>query len=43
MENLVIYVHSKGGSAEEAKHFLPLFTESDVIGFDYKSQNPLSG
>lgn len=43
MGNLVIYVHGKGVSAEEAKHFLPLFTESDVIGFDYKSQNPLSG
>lgn len=40
MRNLVIYVHGKGGSAEEAKHFQPLFAESDVIGFDYKSQNP---
>ena len=40
MKNLVIYVHGKGGSAEEAKHFQPLFAESDVVGFDYKSQNP---
>ena len=40
MRNLVIYVHGKEGSAEEAKHFQPLFAESDVIGFDYKSQNP---
>lgn len=40
MRNLVIYVHGKGGSAEEAKHYQPLFAESDVIGFDYKSQNP---
>ncbi|MGN0450294.1 MAG: alpha/beta hydrolase [Ruminococcus sp.] len=40
MRRLVIYVHGKGGSAEEAKHFQPLFAESDVIGFDYKSQNP---
>ena len=40
MRHLVIYVHGKGGSAEEAKHFQPLFDESDVIGFDYKSQNP---
>ena len=38
--NLVIYVHGKGGSAEEAKHYQSLFAESDVIGFDYKSQNP---
>ena len=40
MSRLVIYVHGKGGSAEEAKHYEPLFDESDVIGFDYQSQNP---
>ena len=40
MKSLVIYVHGKGGSAEESKHYQPLFAESDVIGFDYKSQNP---
>ena len=40
MRKLVIYVHGKGGSAEEAKHYQPLFADSDVIGFDYKSQNP---
>ena len=40
MRRLVIYVHGKGGSAEEARHYQPLFPESDVIGFDYQSQNP---
>ena len=40
MSRLVIYVHGKGGSAEEAKHYEPLFDESNVIGFDYQSQNP---
>ena len=40
MKKLVIYVHGKGGTAEEAKHYRTLFAESDVIGFDYKSQNP---
>ena len=40
MKRLVIYIHGKGGSAEEAKHYKPLFAESDVLGFDYKSQNP---
>ena len=40
MSRLVIYVHGKGGSAEEAKHYEPLFDESDVIGFDYQAQNP---
>lgn len=40
MRRLVIYVHGKGGSAEEAKHYQLLFAESDVIGFDYQAQNP---
>lgn len=40
MQKLVIYVHGKGGTAEEAKRYQPLFAESDVIGIDYKSQNP---
>ena len=40
MKRLVIYVHGKGGNAEESKHYQPLFAESDVIGFGYKSQNP---
>ena len=40
MRRLVIYVHGKGGSAEEAAHYQPLFAERDVIGFDYQAQNP---
>lgn len=40
MKHLVIYIHGKGGSAEEAKHYQPPFPESDVIGFDYQSENP---
>ena len=40
MKRLVIYVHGKGGNAEESKHYQSLFADSDVIGFDYKSQNP---
>ena len=40
MKELVIYVHGKGGEAEETEHYKPLFPKSDVIGFDYKSQNP---
>ena len=40
MRHLIIYVHGKGDSAEEAKHYQPLFAESDVIGFDYQAQNP---
>ena len=37
MKQIVIYVHGKGGTSEEARHYQPLFAESDVIGFDYKS------
>ena len=40
MRRLIIYVHGKGGSAEEAKHYRPLFPDSDVIGFDYHAQTP---
>ena len=40
MKKLIIYVHGKGGSADEAEHYKHLFTDSDVIGFDYQSQNP---
>lgn len=40
MKNLVIYVHGKGGIKEEANHYIPLFTDSDVIGLDYKATNP---
>ena len=33
MRRLIIYVHGKGGNAEEAKHYQLLFPDSDVIGF----------
>ena len=40
MKQLVIYIHGKGGSADEAKHFQSLFASSNVLGYDYKAQNP---
>lgn len=40
MMQLVIYIHGKGGSKKEAKHYKPLFPNADVIGFDYQSQTP---
>lgn len=39
-ETAVIYIHGKGGNAGEAEHYKPFFKNSEVIGFDYKSQNP---
>ena len=40
MDKAVIYIHGKGGNAEEAIHYKPLFSNCDVIGLDYTSQFP---
>ena len=40
MKQTVIYVHGKGGNAQEAAHYAPLFPESEVLGFDYRAQTP---
>lgn len=40
MKNIVIYVHGKDGSAEEAEHYRTLFPEAEVIGFDYHAAAP---
>ena len=40
MQRVIIYIHGKGGSAEEANHYRSLFPGSDVVGLDYTSQNP---
>ena len=40
MKKAVIYIHGKGGNAEEAEHYKPLFVDCDVIGFDYKAATP---
>ena len=40
MRKAVIYIHGKGGKAEEAMHYRPLFPDCDVIGFEYKAQTP---
>ncbi len=39
-ERTVVYVHGMGGSADEAEHFVPLFLQCEVIGFDYVSSTP---
>ena len=40
MNNIVIYVHGKGGVAEEAEHYKRLFPKAEVIGFDYCATTP---
>ena len=37
---LVLYVHGKGGSAEESEHYRQFFPNVNIYGFDYKSENP---
>ena len=39
-DKAIIYVHGKGGNADEAERYKPLFKNCEVIGFDYKSRNP---
>lgn len=40
LKKTIIYVHGKGGTAEEAEHYKPLFPDRTVIGFDYHAQTP---
>ena len=40
MKDSIVYVHGKGGSAQEAEHYKALFPHDEVIGFDYRSQTP---
>ena len=40
MKHLVVYVHGKGGSADEAEHYKPLFPDREVVGFDYRALTP---
>ncbi len=40
MKRGLIYIHGKGGSAEEAAHYQTLFPKWDVVGMDYRAQTP---
>ena len=40
MNKLAVYIHGKGGNAEESEHYKPIFDDCDVIGFDYSAQSP---
>ena len=40
LKKTIVYVHGKGGTAEEAEHYKPLFPDCTVIGFDYHAQTP---
>lgn len=40
MDDIIIYIHGKGGTPEESEYYKQFFPDCDVIGFDYKSQTP---
>lgn len=37
---LILYIHGKGGIAEEAGHYKTLFPHCAVVGLDYKAKTP---
>lgn len=39
-ENLLVYIHGKGGNAKESEHYRNLFPNCEVYGFDYKAETP---
>jgi len=40
MKKVILYLHGKGGNAEECKHFKPFFPDCDIFGIDYASDIP---
>ena len=40
MKHAVVYVHGRGGSANEAEHYRPFFPGCEAVGFDYRAQTP---
>ena len=40
MKKAILYLHGKGGSADEAEYYKPFFADADVIGVDYRGDNP---
>lgn len=40
MKESLIYIHGKGGTPKEAEHYKTLFSNREVIGFDYSCKTP---
>lgn len=40
MRSVLVYIHGKNGSADEAEFYKPLFPGHDVIGIPYKAETP---
>lgn len=39
-QKAVLYIHGKGGNAEEADFYKKFFPEADIFGLDYKTNTP---
>lgn len=40
MKKAILYIHGKGGNANEAEHYKPICSGYDVFGMDYCSETP---
>lgn len=40
MKTVILYIHGKGGSGQEAEHYINLFPSCDVFGLDYRTFTP---
>ena len=40
MEKALLYIHGKGGHADEAEHYKPLFPHCHIAGLDYQGNTP---
>ncbi len=40
MKDTVLYIHGKGGSAAESRHYQALFPDCGVYGLDYQTSTP---
>ena len=40
MKRLILYIHGKGGSADESERYKPLFPGCEVVGLDYRTFTP---
>ena len=38
--DMILYIHGKGGSAEECGRYRPLFPDCEVMGLDYRTFTP---
>jgi hypothetical protein len=40
MKKALLYIHGKGGSAEEANHYQKMLPDYDIFGLDYQKNTP---